>query len=46
MEDPGKLFVVIAVLLVIFTGLITYLVMLDRKIRRFEKETDQKKSSR
>jgi CcmD family protein len=43
MEDSGKIFVVIAVLLVIFAGIITYLVMLDRKIKRLEKEMNEKK---
>jgi CcmD family protein len=34
----GKIYVVIAVLVTIFLGLITYVVRLDRKISRLEKE--------
>jgi CcmD family protein len=35
----GKIYVVIAVLIVILLGLILYVVRLDRKISRLEKET-------
>jgi hypothetical protein len=35
----GKIYVVIAVLLIILLGLITYVVRLDRKIGRLEKES-------
>jgi hypothetical protein len=37
MRSDGKIYVVIAVILTILTGLILYLVRLDRKISRFEK---------
>jgi CcmD family protein len=38
MNADNKLLVVVAVVLVIFAGLIIYLVSLDRKIRKMEKE--------
>ena len=37
MRSNGKLFVVIAVVLVILVGLFTYLISLDRKITKLEK---------
>jgi uncharacterized membrane protein len=38
MRSNGRIYVVIVVILVILAGLILYLVRLDRKIRKFEKE--------
>lgn len=38
MRSEGKIYVVVAILLLIFAGLITYLVMLDRKITKIEKK--------
>lgn len=38
MRSEGKIYVVVAILLLIFAGLITYLVMLDRKISKIEKK--------
>jgi CcmD family protein len=43
MRSEGKIYVVVAILLVIFAGLISYLVLLDRKITRIEKKLPQKK---
>jgi CcmD family protein len=43
MRSEGKIYVVVAILLVIFAGLISYLVLLDRKITRLEKKLPQKK---
>ena len=37
MRSNGKIYVVIAVILTIFAGIIIYLVRLDRKITRLEK---------
>lgn len=39
MRHNGKIYVVVSVILIIFTGIILYLVRLDRKITRLEKET-------
>jgi cytochrome c biogenesis protein CcdA len=38
MRSNGRIYVVIAVILTILIGLILYLVRLDRKIRKLEKE--------
>jgi uncharacterized transporter YbjL len=37
MRKEGKIYVVIAVILTIFAGLVLYLVRLDRKISKLEK---------
>lgn len=39
MRSEGKIYVVVAILLLIFAGLITYLILLDRKISKIEKTT-------
>lgn len=38
MRHNGKIYVVVTVILIIFTGMILYLVRLDRKITKLEKE--------
>jgi CcmD family protein len=38
MESYGKIFVVVAVLAVILTGVFVYLWFIDRKVTRLEKE--------
>lgn len=45
MRSEGKIYVVVAIVLVIFIGLIIYLVMLDRKITQIEKKLPEKKES-
>lgn len=40
MRQNGKIYVVVAVILTIFAGIIIYLVRLDRKISRLEKENN------
>lgn len=42
MEENGKIFVVVAVLAVILTGLFVYLFILDRKVRKLEKQAEEK----
>jgi len=37
MRSEGKIYVVVAIILVIFFGLITYLMLTDRKISKLEK---------
>jgi len=37
LRAEGKIYVVVAIILIILTGLIGYLVMLDRKVTRLEK---------
>lgn len=41
MRSSGKIYVVVAVLLTVLTGLILYLVRLDKKISRLEKERNK-----
>ncbi len=38
MRSNGKIYVVIAVLTVVFLGIIVYLINLDRKVAKLEKE--------
>jgi CcmD family protein len=40
--QSGKIYVVVTVLSVIFIGIVTYLIMLDRKISKLEKEIEKK----
>src|SRR5687768_15834930 len=40
MRQNGKIYVVVAVILTIFAGIIIYLIRLDRKISRLEKESN------
>jgi len=44
MRSEGKIYVVVAILLIIFAGLVVYLVMLDRKVTRIEKKLPEKKN--
>lgn len=37
MRADGKIWVVVAVIAIVFIGIITYLVLLDRKINKIEK---------
>ncbi len=41
MHESGKINVVVAVLIVIFIGIIFYLIKLDRKISKIEKDTKE-----
>jgi CcmD family protein len=42
MESYGKIFVVVAVLAVILVGVFVYLFTIDRKLRKLEKEMEEK----
>jgi heme/copper-type cytochrome/quinol oxidase subunit 2 len=42
MRSNGKIYVVLAVVLVIFAGFIIYLISIDRKVRKMEKEQEKK----
>jgi heme/copper-type cytochrome/quinol oxidase subunit 2 len=42
MRSNGKIYVVLAVVLVIFAGIIIYLISIDRKVRRMENEQERK----
>lgn len=38
LRSSGKIYVVVAVLVIIFAGIVVYLIRLDRKITKLEKE--------
>ena len=38
MRASGKIYVVVAVLVIIFIGIVVYLVMIDKKVSKLEKE--------
>jgi CcmD family protein len=42
LRSEGKIYVVVAIILVIFLGLIGYLFLMDRKVTRLEKKISQK----
>ena len=42
MRDNGKIYVVVAVIVTIFIGIILYLIRLDRKMTRLEKDIHSK----
>ncbi|NNF01195.1 MAG: CcmD family protein [Bacteroidia bacterium] len=42
MYSEGKIYVVVAVLSLIFAGITIYLIMLDKKISKIEKDSKQK----
>lgn len=44
LRQDGKIWVVVAVIATVFFGIIVYLVSLDRKIGKLEKEVDDQKS--
>ncbi len=43
MRSEGKIYVVVAILLLILIGLIAYLVMIDRKVTKLENKLSDKK---
>lgn len=43
MRSNGKIYVIVAIILIVLTGLVLYLFLLDRKISRIERELDKKK---
>ena len=42
MRSNGKIYVVVGIILIVLTGLITYLFLLDRKITRIENKLSNK----
>jgi len=44
LRSEGKIYVVVAIMLVIFAGIIAYLFSIDRKVTRLEKRIQDKKS--
>lgn len=43
MRSNGKIYVVVGIILIVLTGLITYLFMLDRKITKLENKLSDKR---
>ncbi|MCB0601675.1 MAG: CcmD family protein [Saprospiraceae bacterium] len=41
-RNSGKIYVVVAVIVVSFLGIVLFLISLDRRIRRMEKDLNQK----
>jgi CcmD family protein len=44
LRSEGKIYVVVAIMLVIFVGIVAYLFLIDRKVSRLEKRIHDKKS--
>ena len=44
MRSEGKIYVVVAVLVVIFIGFFTYLISTDRKVKKIETELEERKN--
>lgn len=42
MRDDGKIYVVVGVIILIFSVLFTYLISIDYKLRKMEKEQQEK----
>jgi CcmD family protein len=42
LRSEGKIYIVVAIMLVIFFGLIGYLLLMDRKVTRLEKKISQR----
>lgn len=42
-RTEGKIYVVVAVMLLIFAGMVVYMVSIDRKLKRLEKELEMEK---
>ena len=45
MRSEGKIYVVVGIILIILTGLVVYLVTLDRKVKRLESLLGDRNSS-
>jgi len=45
-RSEGKIYVVVAIILIVLSGLIIYLFLLDRKMNRLEQMFDKKKQTK
>ena len=45
MRSEGKIYVVVGIILIVLTGLVVYLVTLDRKVKRLENMLGDRNSS-
>lgn len=46
MRSEGKIYVVVALILIVLTGLILYLFLLDRKVSKIEKMIDEARKTK
>lgn len=46
MRSEGKIYVVVAIVLLVLVGLILYLFLMERKLRSLERKLDQKTGSK
>lgn len=46
MRSEGKIYVVVAIILVVLTGLILYLFLMDRKLTKMEKQLNEKQPTK
>lgn len=46
MEQTGKIFVVVSVLALILVGIFIFLLVIDRKVRKLEKEINSKSTNK
>jgi len=46
MRSEGKIYVVVAIILVVLTGLILYLFLMDRKLTKMEKQFNEKQPTK
>ena len=44
MRADGKIYVVVGIILIVLTGLVVYLVLLDRKVKKLQDLVDRKNS--
>lgn len=44
MRSNGKIYVVVTVIMVLFTGIVAYTVTIDRKLKKIEREVFKEKS--
>lgn len=45
-REEGKIYVVVAVVLIVLIGLLVYVILLDKKIRKIEREVNSEKDSK
>ena len=46
LRSEGKIYVVVLIILIVLTGLITYLFLMDRKLNRLEKLVNEKQQTK
>jgi uncharacterized transporter YbjL len=46
MRSEGKIYVVVGIILIVLTGLVAYLVILDRKVKKLENLLDERNQPR